>query len=306
MATKLQIRINKLGRATQQTYAQVTNSGLEPDAEGDTFMDARSQDLEESETARRELLGQLIHAFSAFEIWTPTAPSVFVSTIPSYNYNQELNRDHVKALAKCIMETREIIGVLITCEFEDGTIILIDGHHRLEALKSIIVEKGAGFLNLIPLVIHNYKSDHKDSPRTLALFHKINTVKPYTLVKSVDQDCLLIITQLKARFPEFKEGLRDTGKSRTTFPYVLESEFKRNLEVKLKELVVYNRDNVIEQIAKYNMELGCMARTPNGWQHLMDATVKDEVLNRKLSKLAEKKFYLATKIGSLWPLKIKG
>jgi hypothetical protein len=307
MATKLQIRINKPGGKTQQqTYAQVTNSGIEPDTEGDTFMDARSLDLEESETARRELLGQLIHAFSIFEIWTPTNPSVFVSTIPSYNYNQELNRDHVKALAKCIMETREIIGVLITCEFEDGTIILIDGHHRLEALKAIILEKGPGFLNLIPIVIHNYKSDHKDSPRTLALFHKINTVKPYTLVKSVDQDCLLIITQLKARFPEFKEGLRDTGKSRTTFPYVLESEFKCALEAKLKELVTYNRDNVIEQIAKYNMELGCMARTPNGWQHLMDATVKDEVLKRKLSRLEEKKFYLATKPGTLWPLKIKG
>ncbi len=306
MSTKLQIRINKPGKTLTQTYAQVTNSGLEPDAEGDTFVDARSQDLDESEAARRELLGTLLHAFSAFEIWTPTEPSVFVSTIPSYNYNQELNRDHVKALAKCIMETREIIGVLITCEFEDGTIILIDGHHRLEALKAIIIEKGAGFLNLIPLVIHNYKSDHKDSPRTLALFHKINTVKPYTLVKSVDQDCLMIITQLKARFPEFKEGLRDTGKSRTSFPYVLEADFKRDLEAKLKELVTYNRDNVIEQIAKYNMELGCLARTPNGWQHLMDATVKDEVLNRKLSKLAEKKFYLATKPGTLWSLKIKG
>lgn len=306
MATKLQIRINKLGKTQPQTYAQVTNSGIEPDVEGDTFMDARSQDLEESETARRELLGQLMHAFSAFEIWTPTEPSVFVSTIPSYNYNQELNKDHVKALAMCIMATKEIIGVLITCEFEDGTIILIDGHHRLEALKSIIIEKGTGFLNLIPLVIHNYKSDHKDSPRTLALFHKINTVKPYSIVKSVDRDCLLIITQLRAQFPEFNEGLRDTGKSRTTFPYVLECDFKCALEARLKELVTYNRDNVIEQIAKYNMELGCLARTPNGWQHLMDATVKDEVLNRKLSKLAEKKFYLATKPGTLWPLKIRG
>jgi hypothetical protein len=148
MATKMQIRINKPGKTHPQTYAQVTNSGIEPDAEGDTFMDARSQDLEESEIARRELLGQLMHAFSAFEIWTPTEPGVFVSTIPSYNYNQELNKDHVKALAMCIMATKEIIGVLITCEFEDGTIILIDGHHRLEALKSIIIEKELDSLTL--------------------------------------------------------------------------------------------------------------------------------------------------------------
>jgi hypothetical protein len=204
------------------------------------------------------------------------------------------------------METREVIGPLITCEFEDGTIILLDGHHRLEALKTICSEKDPGFLNLIPLVIHNYKSDHKDSPQTLALFHKINTVKPYTLVKTVDQDCLYVITQLKARFPEFKEGLRDTGKTRTVFPYVLESDFKRDLEARLKALVTYNRDNVIEQIVKYNAELGCMARSPNGWQHLMDASVKDELLKRKLSRLEEKKFYLATKPGSLWSLKVKG
>lgn len=305
MTTKLQIRINKPGHtyakalATQKPVT-ITNEDEE------LYEDASSDTIADKQIANRSLLGNLVHSFNAFDIWIPTMVSVFVTTIPSYNYNQELNRDHVRALAKCIMETREIIGAFITCEFEDGTIILLDAHHRLEALKIVLIEKGTGFLNLIPLVIHNYKSDHKDSPQTLALFHKINTVKPYTLVKTVDQDCLYIITQLKARYPEFKEGLRDTGKTRTVFPYVLESDFKRDLETRLKALVTYNRDNVIEQIVKYNSELGCLARTPNGWQHLMDATNKDELLKRKLSRLEEKKFYLATKPGTLWSLKIKG
>lgn len=307
MTTRQPIRINKPGHTYANAVATpITINKPDEDEAEENYEDALSDVIEDNSVANRGILGQLVHSFSAFEIWTPDIVTVFVSKIPSYNYNQELNRDHVKALAKCITATREIIGVLITCEFDDGSIILIDGHHRLEALKTIYHEKGSGFLNLIPLVIHNYKSDHKDSPQTLALFHKINTVKPYSLIKTVDQDCLLIITQLKARFSEFKDGLRDTGKSRTVFPYVLESDFKRALEARLKELVTYNRDNVIQQIVKYNSELGCLTRTPDGWQHLMDANVKDELLKRKLSRLEEKKFYLATKPGSLWPLKIKG
>jgi hypothetical protein len=280
-----------------------TTEPMDYQTETEIFADALSTDIH----SKTELLGDLIYTFPDYEVWVIKDIAKFINSVESYNFNQELNSEHVANLAKRIIETKLVIGNLSTCEFNNGKNILIDGHHRLDALKLVLRETSASFVNAIPLIIFNYRSDEPNSKRTMELFHKINTVKPYTVIKTIDEDCLYIINTLKTKCPGFKDGIRDTNKSRTAFPYVHQSQFKCELEKLLKQLVKYNRDSIISQINEYNMQMRTLAESTFGFKELfkLDSVIKTETVSKKLDSMKKIGFYLASKKGADWYLKIK-
>jgi hypothetical protein len=246
--------------------------------------------------------------FVEYEIWVITNVPQFVLDIQHYNYNQELNEKHIADLAKQINTSKLIIGNISTCHCKTtGTLILIDGHHRVSALKKVLEESlyGREIISNTPLVVFNYHSDSPDSMRTMELFHKINTVKPYTVVKSIDKDCLYIINELKNKNSGFRQGLRDTNRTSANFPYVLQSKFKCALEEKLKTLGNYDRDTIITKLIEYNNSLNDIASTDD-CAELFDKKTNPDVINKRIDTMKKMGFYLACDKGKLWPDKLNG
>lgn len=253
--------------------------------------------------------GKNIHdKFVEYEIWVITDVPKFVTEIEHYNYNQELNQKHIDDLAKQINTSKLIIGNISTCHCKTtGTLILIDGHHRVSALKKVLTEtlNGREIIFNTPLVVFNYHSDSPDSLRTMELFHKINTVKPYTVIKSIDKDCLYIINELKTKNAGFRQGLRDTNRSAANFPYVLQSKFKCALEEKLKTLGNYDRDTIITKLIEFNNSLHETAASDE-CAELFDRKTKPDMMNKRLEAMKKISFYLSCEKGKLWPDKLNG
>lgn len=249
---------------------------------------------------KRSLLGELLSNTRHYEIRNAN-PVRFVKYIREYAYNNAINPDHVTYLATEIKKTHCVIGNFTTVELENHDIYLLDGHHRLTALKRL----SNADLAQVELTIFNYKSDVITSQRTMDLFHKINKVKPYNINFEIDKDCRFIISELKRIDPGFKNGIRDNASGVVMWPNYLESKFKLLLEARLKQLPRYSVENVITQIRDYNNHL----LNPNLSVSLLfkrDNPIVTGEISKKYTKALEHKFMLALPIGDIWPSKVLG
>lgn len=249
---------------------------------------------------KKELLGELIGKNRVYEIRDANTIN-FVKYIREYAYNNAINPEHVTYLATEIKKSHSVIGNFTTVELENGDIYLLDGHHRLTALKTL----GDADLSQISLTVFNYKSDIITSQRTMELFHKINKVKPYNINFEIDKDCRFIISELKRRDPGFKNGIRDNASGVVMWPNYLEAKFKQLLEARLKQLPRYSVDNVITQILDYNQHLLNPMLSVNLLFRSENPIVTGE-MSKKYTKAVSSKFMLALPIGDIWPSKVQG
>jgi hypothetical protein len=247
-------------------------------------------------SASIELLGvNLDPTNKDFGLYKPNT-SKFVRSIEPYTYNNELNTKHIQSMITNIQKNKLVIGGVITIEFDDGSICLFDGHHRIEALKKI----DDSVLNEIIIYVFHFKSDARESPQTRDLFSKINTVKPFDVKEQ--ERCVnssIIIEQLKKRHPGFKQCLRDNKKLVQKGNY-LQSTFVEELKTKLKQFDTNNRpydiDLIIEQIIKYNDSL-----PDKGLNYIFGKSNIQASETEEFKKMVSKQFYLASLGGHKWP-----
>ncbi len=243
-----------------------------------------------------ELLGvNLIPANKDFGLYNPDTIK-FVRTIEPYTYNNELNTKHIQSMVANIQQNKRVIGGVVTIEFNDGSICLFDGHHRIEALKKL----DDSVLSEITIIVFHFKSDTRESQQTRELFSKINTVKPFD-IKEQDRcsNSNIIVEQLKKRHPGFKQCLRDNKKLVQKGNY-LQSAFVDELKAKLKQFDINNRPYdtalIVDQIIKFNDSL------PNkGLNYIFCKDNIQAAETEEFKKMTTKQFYLATPGGRKWP-----
>lgn len=247
-------------------------------------------------SATIELLGvNLIPANKAFGLYNPDTVK-FVRNIEPYAYNNELNTKHIQSMVTNFQKNKLVIGGFISIEFNDGTICLFDGHHRIEALKKL----DDSVLSEITIIVFHFKSDARESQQTRDLFSKINTVKPFD-VKEQERcvNCSIIIEQLKKRHPGFKQCLRDNKRLVQKGNY-LQSTFVEELKTKLKQFDINNRpyDNnlIVDQIMKYNDSL-----PDKGLNYIFGKSNIQASETEEFKKMVTKQFYLASPGGLKWP-----
>jgi hypothetical protein len=242
-----------------------------------------------------ELLGiNLDPQNKSFGLYKPDTMR-FVKNIEPYTYNNELDKKHIQTLAANIQKNKLVIGGFITIEFDDGSVCLFDGHHRIEALKKL----DDTVLNEIIIYAFHFKSDERESHQTRELFSKINTVKPFDVKEQ--ERCVnssIIIEQLKKWHPGFKQCLRDNKKLVQKGNY-LQSQFVDELRSKLKQFDNMNKPYdtrlICDQIIKYNDSLpGRGLNYIFGKDNIQAAETDD------FKKMETKKFYLASPGGRKW------
>jgi hypothetical protein len=279
--------------------SQNGTAGYQDDEFFDSVEDMVQTQTPDIRITKRALLGELLGKTRNYEIRGANTP-LFVKFIKEYAYNNAINPDHVTYLATEIKKTHCVIGNFTTVELENHDIYLLDGHHRLTALKRL----SDADLAQVELTIFNYKSDVIASTRTMDLFNTINNVKPYNINFQINNDCVVIITQLKRLDPGFKSGIRDNESGLVMFPNILESKFKLRLEARLKELPRYNVENVITQILAYNHHLLDPILSPSLLFKSANPIATGEM--KKVTKARDHKFMLSLPMGDIWPSKILG
>ena len=250
----------------------------------------------EEQLTKRELLGICIAELRDYEIWRINVRT-FVANITEYAYNNPINKEHVTYLSDEIAKSKLVIGPLSTVEIIDNKIRLLDGHHRLHALKKLEPE----VLDMLEILVFNYKCSNRQE--IMNFFHRLNTVKPFSLIDITgDKDCLYIIDTLKRKNPGFTKCIKDNS-TRVNWPNIMEKTFKLQLQARLKALVNYDVTNVIEQILIFNDTL---LKKPKKFKTLYNGEPVPKDADDRYQKAYKSGFMLAFPEGNLWPSYVKG
>jgi hypothetical protein len=105
---------------------------------------------------------------------------MFIQNIKDYPYNYDIQEEHVTLIAEQLKQSHHLMTPFILIQMTepryvtDDIFMLIDGHHRILALKKIL-EEDQTFR--IELEVRVYKSDFMESALTQQLFRLCNIVK---------------------------------------------------------------------------------------------------------------------------------
>jgi hypothetical protein len=105
---------------------------------------------------------------------------MFIQNIKDYPYNYDIQEEHVSLIAEQLKTSHHLMSPFIVIQMTepknatDDVFMLIDGHHRILALKKIL-EEDLSFK--IELEVRVYKSDFMESALTQQLFRLCNIVK---------------------------------------------------------------------------------------------------------------------------------
>lgn len=210
----------------------------------------------------------------------------FVRSISINTFGNLLNSEHIDYLTREIQSTRQIIGNIV-CAYYDNKYELIDGPHRIMALRKL----NNDILATLTLDIIVYHTTYIDLKK---LFIKLNTMKPFSIESGVDYDAWRIVNELKS-FPGFKVGIKDTQQTGSNFPHIHAGDMRQRLSIVLATLGQYDINNIITKLTGFN--LLCSGKPISTHFKVLQI---DDKLRQKFKKMEEKSFYLASPYGMQW------
>ena len=169
----------------------------------------------------------------------------FIINIEEYNYNSPTNEEHIKTIENVIRKTHKLYGIITTITNKHNHLILIDGHHRILALKNLIRN---GYQLKISLDIHNYNCDQFTDDCVMKLFESLNNTKPFRTNIDFVKSSEYIITKIKKNIPK----LFSESKTRANFPRLHLKSFNNSLQKYLEKNKEYNEEIIILKLLGLN------------------------------------------------------
>lgn len=176
-----------------------------------------------------------------------------VENIEEYAFNSPLNRNHIENLKTEISNDNIIpINISVICE-KNENLVLLDGHHRKSAIRELYDE---GFDKNIPLIIHLYNIDSRNSDDAFQLFRKLNNIKPFKTKIDMVKTCSEIIQDLSVYYPNiFKEANRDKGVNRPNIHKNKFNDYLHKLLLENEDEYSIDRNQIVRKIIEYNNSL---------------------------------------------------
>jgi hypothetical protein len=178
----------------------------------------------------------------------------FVPNIKIWCAQRELNNDHVNSLIKCLKSSAHFIGTFKVVKDKDGKIRLIDGQHRLFALKKTMETNSSFNMNIM---IELYNIDDLESNKAVDLFKEANNclnVNPSNLPHLVSTQ---IVDYFAQRFPKIFIDIKEGQKCYR--PKINKKEFYNKIKMYLVGSNTTAKD-AIEQIILRNNSYGMRSR----------------------------------------------
>jgi len=174
-----------------------------------------------------------------------TTTQKFVNNIEIWVGQRTLNDEHIRDLARAFSINGNVMGTIKLVRTVDGSIRLLDGQHRVEALKQILNYEPNFDCNLL---LELYETDRLESPKTHRLFENANNVLNVQPEDRANKNALLIIDRLSTQF----EGMLKDGKCNR--PFVNKKILFEKLKKAFKQIDI-EEDFMFEKILEANKEL---------------------------------------------------
>ena len=169
----------------------------------------------------------------------------FIKNIRLFTNNNPLNRKHIDNIKDNLKKDNILVGIFTTAQFVDDTIVLIDGHHRITAIRELLDE---GIKIISPLDIHNYKCTSESAKDTMSLFEKVNNTKPFHTDIEIIKTRMYIMHTLNLKFP----NLFSKAEKRANFPKLHEGTFMSILYDTIKETKIYEDEVILKIFLNFN------------------------------------------------------
>jgi hypothetical protein len=255
--------------------------------------DSEESDSEDEEFDNDELkeicedkLGKSVKDTSLYSVHFPDVSQII--NIKLYNYNNDLNKEHFKQMINKYRQNKEINGIFTTVINNKGKIGLLDGHHRLRALKKAYKLKN----NIKPIIcVHNYIIDDENSIKTRELFNNINRVKPFNNDAELLRHAHFITNRLRTTFKgRFKEN-----STRANKPNVLLNDVFKAIKTEIINIGVdkVDDDKIYDTIIDKNEELSTLT-----FEEIL--IIDKKLTDKQYEKMDEFDFYLSLYTPELW------
>lgn len=240
-----------IGRVNFQEEKILEDERPEEKGEPDESQEEVSEEEEtedENEEENTNFLNQLLFKNDYFEYYKTDAQT-FVNNVKIWAGQRDLNKEHIVYLAQQITKEKYIMGTFTLVRADDGTVVLVNGHHRVRALKKILKLQPSFNCDII---IELYKTDRLESKRTLNLFKNSNTILNVKVEDMPNKYALSLLDKLTTRF----DGIfKDKGiEENCNRPYI----HKRLLFSKLKKAFQdhdLDEDSLFNAILDHNDKL---------------------------------------------------
>jgi hypothetical protein len=225
----------------------------------------------------------------------------FIRDIQPYSVNNPVDHHHCKQIEEGIQQLTTLDNCINVVEYDDGTLQILDGQHRQRAIRNL----PDPILLTKEVSIHLYRSDKPTSERTVKLFNRFNTVKPF----KIEHEITFAIAEISSRLRRDCKGFGDDAIKQTDNltarqPAMSMKQFSSLLEPVLKELGPGNY--IISDVVKYINEINLE------FSVIFDKEHPDRLFKGEPSKNIKKKedmrriqFYLNTELSKTqWTTKL--
>ena len=209
----------------------------------ETNVDIESE--EENEEENENFLGTLLFENPNVKFYL-TQAKVFSNNIEIWAGQRPLHIEHIKMLAREFTREGHVIGTFKVVRSSEGKLRLLDGQHRIHAIKEILKIQPNFECDIF---IELYETDRLESSLTLRLFQKANNVLNVKPEDMPHKSALSIVDKLSTRFKLIFKDIEDG--ERCNRPYIN----KRKLYDKLKRAFQQHdidEDCLYKQILEHN------------------------------------------------------
>lgn len=182
---------------------------------------------------------------------------LFCNMFDVWAFNRKLNQEHVQNIYQhlCSQNIPHLMGSIKAIRDSEKNFQVIDGQHRLEALKLFITKNKS---KSVTVIVEIYDVPSVDSDIVVEFFRIANN----NLNVSIEDDVNIVITSLVKKLindPELSKGIIDKNDGRINRPRIskkmIYEELKNNLKIEHLKIPI---DDIVEQIKMINRYIGTL------------------------------------------------
>ena len=252
---------------------------------------------------QRYLKGESLIKLGDYQIFVISEGDLkeFIRDVPAYPVNNPIDYHHWRQIGEGIRQLTSLDNCINVVEYDDGSLQVLDGQHRKLALMNlpdtVLLKKEA--------VIHLYRSDTYNSEKTIKLFNRFNTLKPFKIEHNITEAINIIINRLRADCKGFGyDAIKQTENDTARQPAMSMKQFSSCLEPLLQELGPgnYEPNDIVKHINDINQEYAVQFAKEHTNRLFKGEPPKND---KKRIDMLRIQFYLNTELSkSEWPKRL--
>lgn len=220
----------------------------EYDYEDESKDEVKEESDSDSEESIEDSIGKKLSETETMSMYQVSAAHL-CKICRRWTHNRKLRESHVKKIYQGIEASKFLIGTFTGVQDSQGKITLIDGHHRLEALRKLAKESPETILQFQDVYLQLFQVDEVDSHGTYNIFDACNTTRALEAKDMPELKVINVMKQMKDNFPKV------FTKTNAKRPRVNEKLFADKIKAVTNRFPKVSAQDIYDTIMETNNEL---------------------------------------------------